>query len=264
MKSSYNEQFLFPDPLSKTSACRKTRYRAKLSKAKTVPGHTECNHDRAHISKNASQLQYENAMEIISDTHSDDNMMLETDNEKFLSHMHIDALTSLESNVMDLDVECDELDNPHSLEFDLMVATAEFPESEEDDKDNELTTECEPSYSNLHDQQELLYKEASITTAASSVLMMKYAMKHKLSWEALADLLQIVKLHCPFPNNVPSTLFHFKKHFKDLQYPTQHHYFCSTCLSEVSENAKVCGNRECSCSFNESNSFSSFIEVPVD
>ena len=110
----------------------------------------------------------------------------------------------------------------------------------------------------------MLYKDASITKAASSVLMMKYAMKHKLSWEALADLLQIVKLHCPSPNNVPSTLFHFKKHFKDMQYPLQHHYFCSTCLCEVSENAKFCGNQECSFSSKELSSLSSFIEVPID
>ena len=106
-------------------------------------------------------------------------------------------------------------------------------DSEEDDElITEYTINERPSTCDL--EQILLYKEASITTAASNVLLMKYAMKHKFSWEAITDLLQIVKLHCPSPNNVPSSLFYFKKHFKDLQYPIKHLYFCSTCLSEVS------------------------------
>ena len=250
MKSLYNERFSFHDPLSKTSACRKTRHRSKSEAKCVLPRHNETNHDIAH----------ESATEIISDdtVHSDDKMMVEADSENY-------CLSHIESNDRDF-VEYDQTDNPQSLEFDLMMATdEELTEFEEDDKDNELAIECinTPSYS-LDDQQQLLYKEASLSTAASNVLMMKYAVKHKLSWEALADLLQLVKLHCPFPNNVPSTLFHFKKHFKDLEYPTKHHYFCSACLSEASENAKVCSNRECSCNLNESASLSSFIEVPVD
>ena len=139
---------------------------------------------------------------------------------------------------MDLDLECDGqnlTDNPYSLQYDLIVAKTETEEFKEEDKDNEIAID-EP----ILDQHEPLYKEASITEAASNVLMMKYAMKHKLSWEAVADLLQIVKLHCPSPNNVPSTLFHFKKYFKDMQCPVQHHYFCSTCLSEISVNDKIC------------------------
>lgn len=223
-----------------------------------------------HASNHVPQMHYENsaAEELmgnqVSNPHSNDVPMPETspeaDNEKWLSH--IENLES--SDAMDQFELVSLANNPQSLEFDLIAATAEpvQAEFEEDDKDSELTTTIEEPYN----QQELLYMEASITTAASSVLMMKYVMKHKLSWEALADLLQIVKLHCPSPNNVPSTLFHFKKHFKDLQYPVQHHYFCSTCLSEVSENAKVCGNQECSCSSKEStgSSLSSFIEVPID
>ena len=247
MKSLYNERFSFTDPLSKTSACRKTRQRS-ISKAKCVlpllDNNDKINHDLA-LSENESEMEIsisEDENYCLADTESNDRELYA----KYDDPIHL-------------------TDNPQSLEFELMMATDELTEYEEDDEDNELAIESINTPQNaprvLDDQQQLLYKEASLSTAASNVLMMKYAVKHQLSWEALADLLQLVKLHCPFPNSVPSTLYYFKKHFKDLEYPTKHHYFCSTCLSEVSEDAKVCRNR---CSLNKSVSVSSFIEVPVD
>ena len=88
-------------------------------------------------------------------------------------------------------------------------------------------------------------------------------MKHNLTMEALADLLQVVKLHCPSPNNIPSTLFHFKKRFQDLQYTVQYHFYCNACLTEVPENCEVCSNQDCCYNFAEAKSLSSFIELPV-
>jgi len=91
-------------------------------------------------------------------------------------------------------------------------------------------------------------------------VIMKYAIKHNLTMDALTDLLQLVKLHCPSPNNIPSTLFLFKKHFQELQYPVIYHDYCNSCLMEISDNSEVCSNQEC-CTVNKS--VSSFIELPV-
>ena len=146
--------------------------------------------------------------------------------------------------------------------FNIIPDHTDIEEDDEGD-DDELANEVTNNESRSRVQHELLYKEALITTSASSVLIMKYAMKHKLSREALADLLQIVKLHCPSPNNIPSSLFHFKKQFKDFQYPIKYHYFCNACLSEVPKNVEFCTNQDCSYSFTEAYSLSSFIELPV-
>ena len=39
-------------------------------------------------------------------------------------------------------------------------------------------------------------------------------MKHRITQEALADLLKVLQLHCPSPNNIPSTVYHFKSSLK--------------------------------------------------
>ena len=46
----------------------------------------------------------------------------------------------------------------------------------------------------------LLYDGSQQTVSASSVLVLQFKMKHKLTQEALGDLLELLKLHCPSPN----------------------------------------------------------------
>ena len=116
------------------------------------------------------------------------------------------------------------MNHPQSLEIsNLVIQDSTDNHIEEDDEggDNEVVNEVTNNECSLRVQHELLYKEASITTSTSSVLLMKYAMKHKLSIKALTDLLQIVKLHCSSPNNIPSSLFHFKNTVKGFSVPSK-------------------------------------------
>ena len=116
------------------------------------------------------------------------------------------------------------MNHPQSLEIsNLVIQDSTDNHIEEDDEggDNEVVNEVTNNECSLRVQHELLYKEASITTSTSSVLLMKYAMKHKLSIKALTDLLQIAKLHCSSPNNIPSSLFHFKNTVKGFSVPSK-------------------------------------------
>lgn len=261
MKSSYNERFSFADPLAKASACRVTRHRAKKLK-------------EDHNAAAGSNPQYQHSeldplmasYEVVGGEVEDEIVAVPFATATENSPSSSDVSTNLNTNTsIDYDVcddVCKELDlmnYPQSLEVSDLVAPDTDNHIEEDDEgdDDEVANDVTKV------QHEVLYKEASITTSASSVLLMKYAMKHKLSMEALTDLLQIVKLHCPSPNNIPSSLFHFKKQFKDFQYPINYHYFCNVCLSEVPKDVEFCSNQACSYSFTEANSLSSFIELPV-
>lgn len=82
---------------------------------------------------------------------------------------------------------------------------------------------------------EPLYEGSSLTSVSSSVLLMKYAMKHNLTREALTDLLDLTKLHCPLPNTCPSSLHLFEKHFKEMDYKATIHFFFSNCFQEMDE-----------------------------
>ena len=257
MKSSYNERFSFADPLSKTAACRSTRHRAKKLKedtsslfqhsAEAIPNIPDCGDE------------------------SEEEVMLESQNivTSLPNDSSLDPYRGTSFDITNDEFQLTTTSHPQSLEFLELMAIVPEPElelEEDDTNDGEAinsSANSEPSINESGAHAEILYKDSLITTAASNVVIMKYAMKHNLTMEALADLLQVVKLHCPSPNNIPSTLFHFKKRFQDLQYPVQYHFYCNACLTEVPENCEVCSNQDCCYNFAEAKSLSSFIELPV-
>ena len=79
----------------------------------------------------------------------------------------------------------------------------------------------------------LLYDRSQLTVSASSVLVLQFKMKHKLTQEALGDLLELLKLHCPSPNKCFQSVYLFTKQFHELKLPVTFHYFCSSCLRIV-------------------------------
>ena len=295
MKSSYNERFSFADPLAKASACRVTRHRAKkLKQGEDATGDVSQYQYSEMVSyyDGVSSDEGEDGINLIpcATKNSQSNAIVSTNLETatstdyyvcngIINHPQslefsdlvagnpVPGHTDVEEDNEDDDYDDyddnddDDDDDDDNDDGDDDDDDDDNDDDDDDDDDDEPSNEVTENESRF--QHELLYKEASITTSASRVLIMKYTMKHKLSREALADLLQILKLHCPFPNNVPSSLFHFTKHFKDFQYPVKYHYFCNTCLSEVPENAECCSNQDCSYSFAEGFSKSSFIELPI-
>ena len=153
---------------------------------------------------------------------------------------------------------------PQSLETEILPAET-LSDYHSDDEEPEHSSPTTPSVLST----EPLYEGSSLTVPTSSVLIMKYALRHKLTQEALADLLRLVKLHCPSPNQCLSSLYKFNKQFRDLHYPIVLHHCCSACLHvvevESSEmGSKMCTNPHCNCDLSAQNSVSSFIEVPVD
>ena len=143
MKSAYNEHFSFADPLSKTSACRKTRNRA----AKSMQENQCHSHGNLYASNYVPQMHYDSIqeMEIASNSDMPEIELLETyNNEKWLSHIEASTNPAESSDTTSdaMELEFDKLvltENPHSLEFDLIVATADHEDaytefdSEEDD-----------------------------------------------------------------------------------------------------------------------------------
>ena len=113
--------------------------------------------------------------------------------------------------------------------------------------------------------QEALFPGCPLTVTASSVLLTQFKMRHNLTQEAVSDLLQLLSLHWPVPNNCVSSVYLFNKQFTTLETPVKHHYFCSTCLQEVeSDKVRVCPNPACAQDLTVPNATSSFIEVPIE
>lgn len=291
MKSAYNERFYFNDPLSTWSACRSTRSRIKKLKAsatavtETFSGtygdsDDQCDFESTYTEDGPAGKQNE----LVSF-----DSVTRYGSERFTSVREVSQNASqpkLNEGVAVLVDgslnDCDTLnhylnfvDNPQSLEYSDFVTTESYSmlphemlwkESEE----NVEVSEIDVDKADIHDSNSSsqhkneLYKDAPITTASSSVLLIKFTMKHGITQEALADLLKVLQLHFPSPNNLPSTLYHFKKQFRSLQYPVTHHHFCSKCLAEVSKESEFCNSSYCCSDLTKPHSKSSFIEVPVD
>lgn len=279
MKSAYNERFLFDDPLSKWSVCRSTRSRVKKLKTSTATGDLSaaCSSVQEDFGwtftgeegVTAKQdegftCDYE-ATDLTSSSPSVNQRGLEDQAGLSITHIAETADNPNHTNYLNF------MDHPQTLEYSDLITPLPFShemplDAEEDGETAEINLDetMTERHDNSSHHENKLYRGAPITTASSSILLMKFIMKHRITQEALTDLLKILQLHCPSPNSLPSTVYYFKKQFRDFQYPISYHYFCSKCFAEVSTESEVCNNSYCNSTLTEAHSKSSFIEVPID
>ena len=62
-----------------------------------------------------------------------------------------------------------------------------------------------------------IYDGASISIMSLNCLIMNFSTKHNLTYNAIDDLLDLLKLICPKPNEIPPTIYKLKKFFEKLQ-----------------------------------------------
>lgn len=109
-----------------------------------------------------------------------------------------------------------------------------------------------------------LYEDSTLSVAESSLLVMAFAVRHKLSGIALEDMLELIHFHCPKPNNCITELKEFELFFQALKHPILKHFYCPNMICKVytgtsppegGAKCTVCGTPlSCSCYF---------IEIPI-
>ena len=78
-----------------------------------------------------------------------------------------------------------------------------------------------------------LYQDSSLSVSESSLLVMAFAVRHKLSGVALEDLLELIQLHCPKPNKCITEMKEFQLFFQALKHPILKHYYCPNIVCKV-------------------------------
>lgn len=236
----YNEHLHYPDPFS--AASKSTRHR-QLKKRK---------------------LSVENTEEPSRPDHTDTLLLGTT----VLSPL--DFAENLEAS--DVDVSDNEATEGHheqfSAENELHNAVeedyGEFCADNNDDLPDEERFTAEDQ-SSLSSSEAMVFQNCPLTVTSSLLLIKKYQMRHKLTQEALSDLLQLMRLHFPTPNLLPSSLYLFNKQLPVLANPLEYTYFCSRCLQELpSKDESTCSNSACGYSLSGPGAISSFIEVPLE
>ena len=91
------------------------------------------------------------------------------------------------------------------------------------------------------DTPQPLYPGASITVEDSILSIMKYALRHKMSYSALSDLLSLITLHIPLESHTQhlQSLYFLKKAFTSQNERNRHedsdlvtvHEYCPTCMA---------------------------------
>lgn len=93
------------------------------------------------------------------------------------------------------------------------------------------------------DADQPLYSGATITLAASMILLISFAMRHSLTGEAISDLLVLLELHCLTPNLCRTNLKTFMDFFRNFKSPLEFHHYCEHCfLYSRTEKFEVCPN----------------------
>ena len=108
-------------------------------------------------------------------------------------------------------------DFPQSLEYSSILSTQndelagiinDPPTDFEHDRQHSSNSISDTPRNPQQFEQQLatpLFEGSNLTCASSSILIMKYAMKHNITKDTLSDLLDLLRLHCPKPNSCPST-----------------------------------------------------------
>ena len=110
---------------------------------------------------------------------------------------------------------------------------------------------------------ERLYDASHLSRPVSHLLITKFARRHSLSSVAVQDLLTLVRLHCPSPNQCYWTLYEFNKETEDIHKIITYHYYCGSCTSEVPSACEgFCAN--CHASLKDRGSVSSFLELSME
>ena len=78
-----------------------------------------------------------------------------------------------------------------------------------------------------------LYPGASITVKVTMILILAFVTRHKLTNEAISDLLYLLNIICPEFGKCCSSLYKFKKYFDYLVTPVTFCYYCPDCIVPI-------------------------------
>jgi len=156
--------------------------------------------------------------------------------------------------------------NPSEAEFTLDAGECDEDDISEDNSiksDETVMQESSISFEGLHSSvtventaDKLIYPNARISNVVSMVLIMTFAMNHRLSGTALKDFLQLIDIHYLIPNPLIQSLYKFKQFFNLLQHPLKTHYYCFKCGIYLKNEWTVCPNMLCQQDFtNETKPF---------
>lgn len=118
-------------------------------------------------------------------------------------------------------------------DLDNQSICSESPNSEQlnpvsmDDSNSTLLHD-DPLYTDPEDFRKI-YDGSDISVCGFCCYLMKFSIKHSLTYNAIDDLLHLLNILCPKPNLLPSSIYKLKKYFKQHESQTSSKKYCIKC-----------------------------------
>lgn len=231
-QSTYNEWYSLPHPCGCES--RSTRYRAK----KRVREQEEEHDDLEQYCVQDSTTQGGDPQTL----YEDDNQSTTLGGDlQLLYEVDQQSTTVVASGIMDMSSN---LQLPQLLDIEILGQEQSLSDSDSESgpETSSITvtstvqSTAQTSTMVPHSGGKLpLFDGVPCTQSTSNVLIMQYKMRHRLTDEGLADLLQLLKLRCPTPNSCLPSIYYFKKQFSSITCPVQFHHYGSNCFQSIEE-----------------------------
>ena len=121
----------------------------------------------------------------------------------------------------------------------------------------------EPNAQVSSEHNEPLFMDSPVTVDESSLLIMAFAVRHKLSGVALQDLLSLIALHCPKPNKCFEEMNDFQAFFQVLKHPIVKHYCPNVKCKIYNGDVKPKIEDRCSLCQTDLSLSAYFFEIPI-
>ena len=154
-----------------------------------------------------------------------------------------DSNNNVDQLYISLDVESD-ADGLSSEE-----ESSSYESCSETENDTETGADCRDgdAIGLFEEDNSLLYPNAEVSKLAAHVLVNLFVMEHKLSNQALEDLICLINILLPNEHKFVRSGYLLKKYFVNLFHeplPKRHKY-CGRCLDSIPQAMNACNNEQC-------------------
>ena len=136
-------------------------------------------------------------------------------------------------------------DSSEESESDIELSTSLSSDSEHEDEKSDTVDEKDDNEAS--DDDVPLYEGAKVSKLGAMIVVMLFALRHKLSGQALIDLVKVLCALFPDSHKFVTSAYLLKKYFADLfgEPAPKKHSYCGNCLGRIRMGQAECLKEKC-------------------
>lgn len=156
-----------------------------------------------------------------------------------------DPMSEFVSLLVDEPDPVDDSDTSEESESDIEVSTSS--DSEHEHEESDIVDDFEENDNEPSDDDVPLYEGAKVSKIGAMIVVMLFALRHKLSGQALIDLVKVLCALFPDGHKFVTSAYLLKKYFADLfgEPAPKKHSYCGNCLGRIRMGQAECLKDKC-------------------